>query len=149
MEGLPLLDVEGVLGPESSRSQLPFAFDLGAGAEELEIEFSFSPAGEGDPARARELALAVAPRYGLGAAEIEERAGERLNNLLTLSLDDPRGFRGCGHRHLARQLVTLGRGAATRGFVAGELPAGRWTVTVSAHEVVTTRCEYRLRVRAR
>jgi hypothetical protein len=56
-----------------------------------------------------------------------------VRNLLTLSLYDPHGFRGAGHRHLPRQEVLLSPGWATPGFVAGPLPGGEWTVELDAH----------------
>ena len=56
-----------------------------------------------------------------------------MRNLLTLSLFDPHGFRGAGHRHLPRQEVLLSPAWATPGFVAGPLPGGEWTVEIDVH----------------
>jgi hypothetical protein len=58
------------------------------------------------------------------------------HSLLTLSLFDPRGFRGAGHRYSPRQTIELGPGAATPGFVAGPIPAGEWMVEVDVHCVI-------------
>jgi len=58
------------------------------------------------------------------------------HSLLTLSLFDPHGFRGAGHRYVPRQIVELGPGGATPGFVAGPLPAGEWWIEVDVHCVI-------------
>ena len=58
------------------------------------------------------------------------------HSLLTLSLFDPRGFRGAGHRYSPRQTIELAPTAATPGFVPGPLPAGEWCVEVDVHCVI-------------
>lgn len=58
------------------------------------------------------------------------------HSLLTLSLFDPRGFRGAGHRYSPRQAIEIQRHRATPGFVPGPLPAGEWTVELDVHCVI-------------
>src|SRR5262245_31479375 len=63
-------------------------------------------------------------------------------NALHLSLFDPRGFRGAGHRrgdrHAAAESYTveLSQAAATPGYLAGPLPAGEWSVVVDTHMIL-------------
>ena len=59
-----------------------------------------------------------------------------LNNLLTLTLFDPQGFRGAGHRGGDTHIVELTPESATRGYFAGALPAGTWTVQIDTHLVL-------------
>jgi hypothetical protein len=76
---------------------------------------------------------------GAGALEIEfsyDRGGERPHSLLTLSLFDPLGFRGAGHRFAPQQTIRLEPHQATPGFLAGPIPAGEWTVEVDIHCVI-------------
>lgn len=59
-----------------------------------------------------------------------------MTNLLTLTLFDPSGFRGAGHRGGETHEVELTPTAATRGYLPGALPAGEWTVQVDTHMVL-------------
>lgn len=59
-----------------------------------------------------------------------------ITNLLTLTLFDPNGFRGAGHRGGDTHEVVLTPTTATRGYLLGALPAGEWTVQVDTHMVL-------------
>lgn len=139
------LDVERTIGPDASRTHIRFPFVLDRDAEGLEILFSYDPKVLTDDVRERALIEAGLRAYA-GSLETG-RPRERLNNLLTLSLDGPTGFRGCAHRHSPAQSITLGRAAATPGFIPGAVEAGAWTATISVHAVVTEQCSFRLRMR--
>ena len=71
------------------------------------------------------------------AAEKASDPGQEFpHSLLTLSLFDPRGFRGAGHRYAPRQTIRLEAHRATPGFLAGPLPAGEWMVEVDVPSVI-------------
>jgi len=59
-----------------------------------------------------------------------------MTNLLTLTLFDPDGFRGAGHRGGDTHEVAITPTSATRGYLPGALPAGEWTVQVDTHMVL-------------
>jgi len=59
-----------------------------------------------------------------------------MTNLLTLTLFDPNGFRGAGHRGGDTHDVTIAPASATRGYLSGALPAGEWTVQIDTHMVL-------------
>lgn len=59
-----------------------------------------------------------------------------LRNLLTLTLFDPNGFRGAGHRGGDSHTVEITATSATPGYFAGALPAGEWIVQVDTHMVL-------------
>jgi hypothetical protein len=140
------LDVERAVGPGDSRTHVRFPFDVGAGASGLEILFSYEPKVLADARREREMydegMRVYAGSLPLGVVR------EPLNNLLTLSLDGPSGFRGCAHRHNPLQRIVVDPRKATPGFIPGDVEAGTWTATVSVHAVVTDRCTFRLQVRS-
>jgi hypothetical protein len=76
---------------------------------------------------------------GAGALDIEfsyDRGQDYPHSLLTLSLFDPRGFRGAGHRYAPRQAIRVEPHRATPGFLAGPLPAGEWMLEVDVHCVI-------------
>jgi hypothetical protein len=85
----------------------------------------------------RQHRFAVPP--GAGGLEISfsyDPGQDFPHSLLTLSLFDPRGFRGAGHRYAPRQAIRLEPHHATPGFLAGPLPSGEWMVEVDVHSVI-------------
>lgn len=82
------------------------------------------------------------------------RVGD-IRNMLTLTLFDPDGFRGAGHRHgdvheiELTAATELARHAATPGYRPGPLPAGEWTVQIDTHMILPgADCPYTLKVKA-
>lgn len=96
----------GELRREDRKSYRQHRFTVPPGAGGLEIAFSYDP-GQAFP-----------------------------HSLLTLSLFDPRGFRGAGHRYAPRQAIRLAPDHATPGFLAGPAPPGEWMVEVDIHCVI-------------
>jgi hypothetical protein len=107
VERVVCLDRRARLASRDRRGHLAFGFTVPPGSVELRLRFRYAPG---------------------------EVGGVR--NLLTLSVFDPRGFRGAAHRWRVDQEVVLTPGRATPGFLAGPLYAGRWEVGVDAHEVL-------------
>ncbi len=72
-----------------------------------------------------------------------------IRNMLTLTLFDPSGFRGAGHRGGNTHVVEIRRDSATPGYRPGPLPAGQWTVQIDTHMVLAgAECHYKLEVTA-
>ena len=85
----------------------------------------------------RQHRFAVPP--GAGGLQIAfwyDPGQELPHSLLTVSLFDPRGFRGAGHRYASHQVIRIGPGHATPGFLAGPVPPGEWMVEVDIHCVI-------------
>lgn len=147
-----LLDKQGTVTPENSRTHIRIPFELGEGVERLELRFEYAPKTLDDRERALELIRDSYKIYIL--PEQQEQASARaerhlpLKNLITLSLDDPGGYRGACHRHDPVQELSISREQASPGLTAGELLSGTWSVTLSLHCIITDLCEYRLRVDA-
>jgi len=59
-----------------------------------------------------------------------------IRNLLTLTIFDPDGFRGAGHRGGNSHQVHIAAGAATEGYLAGPLPAGEWIIQIDTHMIM-------------
>jgi hypothetical protein len=63
-------------------------------------------------------------------------------NALHLSLFDPHGFRGAGHRRGDRHestesyTIALHQFGATPGYLAGPLPLGEWSVVIDSHMIL-------------
>ncbi|WP_166244043.1 hypothetical protein [Paenibacillus turpanensis] len=146
-----LLTVEGTLTPLSSKTHITYQFHIDEPSASLVIDFKYSPKVLEDREAARPLIVEAIEKYvEPSVAELQKKQWERfapLQNLLTLSIDDPSGFRGSAHRHPPEQHHILGEGEASPGFIAGPLPSGIWKITISVHCVVTPTCTYHLTVR--
>jgi len=91
-----------------------------------------------DRQRRRVFDLLVPARVVKLKIEFRYQPGEvdGVHNLLTLSLFDPRGFRGAAHRWNQHQIVTVATNHASPGFLAGPILPGHWRLELDAHEVV-------------
>ncbi len=56
-----------------------------------------------------------------------------VNNLITLGLFDPPGFRGNAHRHPPDAEIIVTEDKASPGFLAGRLTPGRWLAQLAVH----------------
>ncbi len=140
----------GRLSPICSKTHLAFRFHLPQSADMLHIQFAYEPKKLEDPVMAkREIEAALRRDAGLKQQQALLDKWEDffpLQNLITISVDDPEGFRGSAHRHDPFQLHKLSKEQASPGFTAGELPKGIWTVTLSVHCIVTPSCQYELKI---
>lgn len=98
---------DGVLTVRNAKRHLPFSFTVPTGATHLSLHFACTPA-----------------------------AAQGLDNMLTLSLFDPRGFRGARHRGGAQHDVAISAHSATPGYLPGPLPAGDWIVQIDTHRIL-------------
>jgi hypothetical protein len=149
-----LLDVHTTLTPADHNTHRRFRFDVPPNCSGLRFRVRYAPK-RPSPADSLRLAEAAAidqtahfeaqVGQALAAAWSTDQAaavrGGRVANLLTITLDDADGvYRGAGHRHSDDQQLSLTPETASPGLVAGPLPAGTWTLTLSAHALVTPHC---------
>jgi hypothetical protein len=115
---------EGTLTPQDAKHHFAHSFIVPEGATQLDIELWHA-----------------------------EGLDDGLSNMLTLTIFDPEGCRGAGHRmgeplgdgQLHR--VTLAASQATPGYQPGALRPGPWSVVVDAHRVTAIEpCAYRLTI---
>jgi hypothetical protein len=124
--GMTHHEFTGALSARDAKRHLAHPFDVPPGASELQVELWHAEGLDGG-----------------------------LANMLTLTLFDPAGFRGAGHRMGLAQdggrvhRVMLRADSATPGYRPGPLPPGRWTAVIDAHRVTAAGpCAYRLSVTA-
>ena len=102
----------------------------------------------------RSQARALESRVGPDLADAwsrEQRRSEwgQILNLVTISVDDSAGFyRGACHREAPDQQLVIAQDSASPGLVAGPLPAGTWTLTLSAHTLASRHCDVSIQIGA-
>lgn len=89
------------------KRHIPHSFTMPAGATHLRVHLHFDPAAVGE-----------------------------FNNMVTLTIFDPAGFRGAGHRHGNDHVVEIDSARATVGYNAGSLPPGEWIVQMDTHMIL-------------
>ncbi|CAM4062650.1 hypothetical protein [Saccharibacillus endophyticus] len=150
MNALKLLDTQGRVTPEDSRTHIRIPFELNTSCSRLNFRFEYAPKVLEDREQAVKLLQDSYEIYIL--PEQREQANARaerhlpLKNLITLSLDDAQGYRGACHRHDPLQELFVSQHEASPGLMAGEVAAGSWNVTLSLHCIVTDICDYRLQI---
>jgi len=96
--------ITGTLKAEDNHRHISHPFMIPEGATRLTIDFEYTP-----------------------------KRVEKYGNLLTLSLFDPEGERGTGHRGQPKQHIVLTASEATPGYLPGPLRPGRWDIVINAN----------------
>lgn len=157
-----LLDTHDTLTPADHQTHRRYVFEVPPACQELRLWVHYAPKYVTEPESARLAEAAVVQQTAALAGRVgESLAAEwmtglgrpanksRLSNLLTVSLDDAAGaYRGAGHRQSNDQRLMVGPAAASPGLVAGPLPPGPWTLTISAHTLVSAQCELSIQIDA-
>lgn len=144
-----LIDVEGVLTPSCSKTHITYCFPLYRKAGELKILFCYDPKVLLDKEKSRELISKGIHQFVEEDQDTDLANWERylpVQNLLTISVEDGNGFRGCAHRQSSQQELIISEQNSSPGLISGALDKGLWKVTISVHAVVTDRCKYSLKV---
>jgi hypothetical protein len=159
---VPLLTLNERLTPVDHQTHRCYDFQVPSDCEELRVHVSYTPKYASreesqalSAAALRRQRAALAQRLGDGLAEswradVSAAADKAaVANLLTISLDDADGaYRGAAHRHAPDQSLVLGPDAATPGLVRGPLPVGTWTLTLSAHTLVSPHVDLTIQIGA-
>lgn len=98
---------QGQLTARDCKRHIPHSFELPPGCGQLTIRLHFDPFVVQD-----------------------------FRNMICITLFDPNGFRGAGHRGGNQHVVQISADAATPGYLAGDLPAGTWIVQLDTHMIM-------------
>jgi len=96
-----------ILSNQDMKQHIPYRFQVPPGTRSLSIQMTYAP----------------------------QRVDE-INNLITLTLLDPAGFRGAAHHHTEATQVWIQEDAATPGFLPGALQPGEWSVMLDTHMIM-------------
>ena len=157
-----LLKIRETLTPADHATHRRYPFHVPADSRRLEIWVRYAPKWLGEPESMALAQTALVRQRAALASQVSESivdqweadyrpvaARARVANLLTISLDDADGvYRGAGHRQANDQHFVLGPDQASPGLVVGPLPPGGWTLTLSAHTLVSDQCELSIQIGA-
>lgn len=144
-----LLEKFFIITGEQEKSNIVLPFDVPENALKLHISFSYTPKVLMNEDKAREKVIACLRHdsecYG-DFTESDIAQYLPIVNLITLSLDDPNGYRGCAHRHSPTQRHFISKGSASYGFYKGNIVPGEWKANLHVHALVTDFCECKLKI---
>lgn len=143
-----LLHVDLDLTPADDRTTRIFAFEVPAPTQALEVILSYTPPIFEDAAQASLLAREALDHFGYPSNEASVQAALPLQNFITVSLDDPQGYRGNAHRKTNPQHIRLTNDAATAGFYVRPLLGGPWRLMLHLHAIVSAQVRCHCAVRA-
>ncbi len=158
MKSERLLDVGETLTPTDHQTHRRYTFRVPERCERLELRIAYAPkrldaatseAMVGAAVRAQAARLEPQLAADWATEQLKRAPRGRIPNLLTISLDDASGaYRGAGHRQAAEQTLFISPDGASPGLVPGALPPGDWTITLSAHTLVSPQCAVSIQIGA-
>nr|WP_175476212.1 CehA/McbA family metallohydrolase [Evansella caseinilytica] len=143
--------IESTLTALCLHSHIEHRFFVPENVLELIVNFHYSPSVLSDEEMGKQV-ISEAVRFydpdraALDTGDIQSRWP--LKNLLTVSIDDPNGFRGAAHRHRSAHKIEIKKKGSTPGFWNRSIDSGMWGVTISTHAIVTETCHYSITVQA-
>ena len=128
-----LLEKKGVITPDMDKTNIAFNFDVPDGVSALNMDFSYSPKTLDDESAAVRLISSALEQY-LGTDHGKDpRDFLPVKNLITVSVDDPLGYRGAAHRQPNEQHIVIGGAETSPGFTKGAVSSGTWRVVLNVH----------------
>lgn len=133
---------------EQKKTNIRVPFLLKSGGKSLKISFSYSPKILNDNQKA---VLLIEDCLNRDAGEFANEYSDYseflpLKNLITISLDSPNGYVGAAHRHSPSQTVLISETESSNGFIPCKIAAGKWSVVINVHAIVTDYCDFNLKV---
>jgi hypothetical protein len=147
-----ILEVAEKLSANQAQTHLIYEFGVSGQCRKLHIDFSYSPKVLDNERLSEEIIRESLRKYVViddGGGPASEEGWRRflpLKNLITVSVDDPNGFRGACHRHDPVQHLFVAADFASPGLMPGMLTPGKWSVMLSIHAIVTETCDVQLTV---
>ena len=145
-----LLSKEFQVFPDDEKTNISFPFEINEDVKSLKITFSYDPKILEDDERADML---IENNIKKDAGEFAHEYTDwdefkPLKNLITVSVDDTKGYRGCAHRQDKDQIHIIREDFASRGFHKGKPEKGQWKVVLNLHGIVTETVNCKLKVEA-
>ena len=140
-----IYEAQGTLNPTCSKSHVIYSFFVDQQYDHVTVEMEYDPKELKDEEKSKELLIECVDKYGYERIK-DWRSALPLLNHITLSIDDPDGFRGATHRHFTKIAVEMNDEKSSDGINTKENPRGQWKVTLDIHSMITENCQYQLKV---
>lgn len=143
-----VFEKEILVTEQQEKTNIAVPFSLPTAAKQVVVHFSYAPKKlEGEAAEQKaEACLARDVPQEERCNYPDASSYTPLLNLITVSVDDPEGYRGCAHRQAPQQTHVLSAEKSAPGFLLRDCPAGNWCVTLHVHALVTGSCTCKLLV---
>lgn len=140
-----LYEVAGQVNPSCSRSHIEYSFYVEKQYDLLKIKFEYFPKDLEDKDLSKELIIDSLEKYGYSESRGKWEDFLPLKNHITLSFDDPDGFRGAVHRHDHILELSFNEKQSSPGIIPKVNSPGMWKIKLSIHALVTKKCDYSLK----
>lgn len=145
-----LIKTKGKIDRSYDRKHITYEWMLKKDYRKIMISFEYAPKYIDNDEKTKEIIYDVIDKHVIGEQkDIEKKQWEKykdLKNLLTISIDDKNGFRGCAHRQNQKQKHIISEAEASPGFIKGIFEKGIFKFIISVHALVTDECNYEIKV---
>ena len=125
-----LYSKQGIILPSQDKTNIALPLTVPNGIKEIKIKYSYSPKTVEDSAAAEKAVVEGMKKYNVPLDDVNRFLP--VSNLITLSFDDPDGYRGACHRQPNKQLITIGQNS-TPGIFNRKITAGEWRIVLNVH----------------
>ncbi|MFW5780668.1 MAG: hypothetical protein ACOCWI_04380 [Bacillota bacterium] len=114
-------------------------FEVFEEANKLILSFSYFPKFFYDKKKSLQLVREGLARYAPEKTFSDEDLQRFLpiKNLLTVTLDSPKGVVGTAHKQSEEQQHIISENHSSQGFLKQKIIKGKWNITVSSHSIVS------------
>lgn len=139
-----IFETAGKIKPEQDKTNIEHFFNVPEGIKQLKITYSYAP----KTVENEKDAVEVIKKYFLDYNE--KLTGDftdflPVKNLVTLSIDEGRNYRGAAHRQDGFQEHIISEDFASPGFFKGKITEGEWDIVLNVH-CVKCDVDYNLKV---
>ncbi|MBQ9227244.1 MAG: hypothetical protein IJ168_00305 [Eubacterium sp.] len=126
---MKLFTHSGTVTPQQSKTNIDLSFTVPEGVDAVRVVYTYTPKTVASPAAERAVREGMA---ACGVTSFDLAAQLPVKNLITLSFDDPEGYRGACHRQPNEQHILLGTDS-TPGILNRPVTAGTWHAVLNVH----------------
>lgn len=128
-----LLDIQGVITPDMSKTNIVLSFDVPNGVQGLAIKYEYNPKAVEDENVAGRAIVEGLKKYNVEVANASSFLP--VLNFVTLSFNENGTFRGACHRHPNKQEIIISSKGSTFGIQNAPVQAGKWEVVLNCHYI--------------
>lgn len=145
-----LVEKELTLKDSDTKKSVAIPFAVSENIKRLFITYSYSPKILEDEEKSNRLIKENILKDAPDDVDAYTDYGKfmPLKNLVTLSLNSPRGYVGAAHRQDSEQHHEIGETFASPGFIKCKPVNGEWTLSLDIHAIVTDKVICKVKIEA-